>query len=226
MSLQIGLVYDLRKEYLAAGYSEEQVAEFDSEDTIESLEKTMRSLGHEVQRIGNARTLCSRLSAGERWNLVFTIAEGVSGRSREAQVPCILEVYKIPYTFSDPLVSAITMDKAVSKRLVREAGLNTPDFLVVRQLADLRDCRLKYPLFAKPIAEGTGKGIDNNSRIESERQLETICRELLTRFEEPVLVEEFLPGREFHGHFLVRLRITPDRNQHIRLEHQAIRKKR
>jgi len=197
MSLRIGLVYDLRKEYLAAGYSEEQVAEFDSEETIDAFDKTLRSLGHEVQRIGNARALCVRLVAGERWDLVFNIAEGFSGRSREAQVPCILEVYGIPYTFSDPLVSAVTMDKAIAKRLVREAGLNTPEFLVVRQLADLRDFKLKFPLFAKPIAEGTGKGIDQNSRIESAQQLETICRDLLARFKEPVLVEEFLPGREF-----------------------------
>ena len=197
MSLRIGLVYDLRKEYLAAGYSEEQVAEFDSEETIDAFDKTLRSLGHEVQRIGNARALCVRLVAGERWDLVFNIAEGVSGRSREAQVPCILEVYGIPYTFSDPLVSAVTMDKAIAKRLVREAGLNTPDFLVVRQLADLRDCRLRFPLFAKPIAEGTGKGIDQNSYIESMQELETTCQELLARFKQPVLVEEFLPGREF-----------------------------
>jgi len=197
MSLRIGLVYDLKKEYLAAGYSKEQVAEFDSEETIEAFDRTIRSLGYEVQRIGNARSLCSRLAAGERWDLVFNIAEGVSGRAREAQVPCILEVYGIPYTFSDPLVAAVTMDKAVAKRLVREAGLNTPDFLVVQQLSDLHDCSLKFPLFAKPIAEGTGKGIDRNSRIESMQELETICRSLLARFGEPVLVEEFLPGREF-----------------------------
>jgi len=144
MSLQIGLVYDLRKEYLAIGYSEEQVAEFDSEATIEALEATIRSLGYGVQRIGNVRALCSRLVSGERWDLVFNIAEGVSGRSREAQVPCILEAYGIPYTFSDPLVSAVTMDKAVAKKLVRGAGLNTPDFIVVHQLPDLRHCRMKW----------------------------------------------------------------------------------
>lgn len=197
MSLRIGLVYDLRKEYLAAGYSIEEVAEFDSVETIDAFDKTLCSLGHKVERIGNARALCSRLTAGERWDLVFTIAEGVSGRSREAQVPCLLELYGIPYTFSDPLVSCVTMDKAIAKRLVREAGLNTPDFMVVRELSDLRDCRMKFPLFAKPIAEGTGKGIDQHSHIDSIQKLETTCRELLARFKQPVLVEEFLPGREF-----------------------------
>lgn len=197
MTLQIGLVYDLRKEYRTAGFSEEQSAEFDSEETIDALDTTLRSLGYDVQRIGNARALCSRLVAGDRWDLVFNIAEGVSGRSREAQVPCILETYGIPYTFSDPLVSAITMDKAMAKRLVREAGLNTSDFLVVRQLQDLDNCRMKFPLFAKPVAEGTGKGINQHSRIESMEQLESTCRDLLEFFKQPVLVEEFLPGREF-----------------------------
>ncbi|MDD4869731.1 MAG: D-alanine--D-alanine ligase [Kiritimatiellae bacterium] len=197
MTLQIGLVYDLRKEYRTAGFSEEQSAEFDSEETIDALDTTLRSIGYDVQRIGNARALCSRLVAGDRWDLVFNIAEGVSGRSREAQVPCILETYGIPYTFSDPLVSAITMDKAMAKRLVREAGLNTSDFLVVRQLQDLGNCRMKFPLFAKPVAEGTGKGINQYSRIESMEQLESTCRDLLEFFKQPVLVEEFLPGREF-----------------------------
>lgn len=197
MSLRIGLVYDLRKDYLAAGYSEEETAEFDSEVTIDAIEKTIVSLGYDVQRIGNARALCSRVTAGERWDLVFNIAEGLHGRSREAQVPAILELYRIPYTFSDPLVAAVTMDKAMTKRIVRSAGLNTPDFMVVNHVEDLRSCRLKMPLFAKPIAEGTGKGVDQRSCIESAEQLEAVCGDLLGRFKQPVLVEEFLPGREF-----------------------------
>ena len=89
------------------------------------------------------------------------------------------------------------MDKSVAKKLVHAAGLNTPDFLVVGRLSDLSECRLKFPLFAKPVAEGTGKGIDQHSRIESIHQLESTCKMLLERFHQPVLVEEFLPGREF-----------------------------
>jgi len=197
MSLLVGLVYDLRKDYLAAGFSEEQSAEFDSEETIAALDETISLLGYKVQRIGNARALCSRLSANDRWDLVFNIAEGVTGRSREAQVPGILEVYGIPYTFSDPLVSAVTMDKAVTKRLVRGVGINTPDFMLVHAMSDLSSCQMKFPLFAKPVAEGTGKGIDQHSRIESIRQLELTCKKLLEQFKQPVLIEEFLPGREF-----------------------------
>jgi len=197
MGLAIGLVYDLRKDYLAEGYSAEQVAEFDAEETIDAIEAALRSLGHATQRIGNARALCAALVAGRRWPLVFNVAEGLAGRSREAQVPCLLELYGVGYTFSDPLVCAATLDKSIAKRLIRNAGLPTPKFHVVREEADIAAADLVFPLFAKPVAEGTGKGITGQSRLESPEQLAEVCRDLLRRFAQPVLVEEFLPGREF-----------------------------
>jgi D-alanine-D-alanine ligase len=193
----IGLTYDLRTDYLAEGYGIEDVAEFDSESTIEAIESTIGSLGHTTDRIGHARALCKRLVAGDRWDLVFNIAEGLAGRSREAQVPAILELYGVPYTFSDPLVSAATLDKAVAKRLVRASGLRTPEFLVVGSEAQLDGHALRYPLFVKPIAEGTGKGIDAASRIDTPDQLPAACRALLAKYRQSVLVEEYLPGREF-----------------------------
>jgi D-alanine-D-alanine ligase len=197
MPWHIGLVYDLRKDYLAEGYSQEEVAEFDSEATIQELENAIRSLGHRTTRIGNARALAGRLVKGERWDLVFNVAEGLHGRSRESQVPCLLELYGIGYTFSDPLVCAVTLDKAVAKRLVASAGLATPGFCVVASQADLARVKLAYPLFAKPLAEGTGKGIDDHSRIDTPAGLEKTCLRLLEKFRQPVLVEEYLPGREF-----------------------------
>ena len=195
--LRIGLVYDLRREYLEAGYPEEQVAEFDSDATLVVLEDTLRSLGLRPARIGNARALCRRLADGERWDLVFNIAEGLAGRSREAQAPAILELYEIPYTFSDPLTCAVTLDKAAAKALVREAGLRTPDYRVVRRPRDAARVDLPFPLFAKPLAEGTGKGIGVSSLIRSADALRRRCAALLRRYRQPVLVEEFLPGREF-----------------------------
>jgi len=143
MTIRIGLVCDLRKDYLAEGFSLEDVSEFDTEETIAKLEEAILSLGYSVERIGNAKALCSALVAGKRWDLVFNFAEGVKGRSREAQVPSILEVYAVPYTFSDPLVCAVTLDKAVSKRLVREAGLYTPNHKVVEELSDLDGLKLR-----------------------------------------------------------------------------------
>jgi D-alanine-D-alanine ligase len=197
MSLMIGLVYDLRSDYLAEGYTAEQVAEFDMEDTIDWIDRTIQSLGYRTDRVGNGRALCRRLAAGDRWDLVFSVAEGLYGRSREAQVPCLLEMYDLPYVFSDALVCAVTLDKAVAKRLVRAAGLHTADFHVVRSPQDVEGVKLAYPVFAKPLAEGTGLGIDEHSRIDSLRQLRRRCEQLLGKFRQPVLVEEFLPGREF-----------------------------
>jgi D-alanine-D-alanine ligase len=193
----IGLTYDLRDDYLAQGFTEEQVAEFDSVATVSAIEGTLRSLGYATERIGNGLALAKQLALGKRWDLVFNIAEGLYGRSREAQVPCLLEMYGIPYTFSDPLVCALTLDKAMTKRVVASAGLYTPRFGVVTSLADVDALKLEYPLFAKPLAEGTGKGVDKDSKVESLSALKKVCTRLLERFAEPVLVEEYLPGREF-----------------------------
>jgi len=194
---QIGFVYDLRKDYLAQGFSEQDVAEFDSEETINAIHKTIESLGYKVERIGNAKSLCKMLNQGKRWDMVFNIAESAGGRCRESFAPAILELYNIPYTFSDPLVCAATLDKAIAKRLVAQAGLATAKFAVVESLKDLKNIKLAYPLFAKPLAEGTGKGIDGNSRIANTNQLKKICLQLFKDYRQPVIVEEYLPGREF-----------------------------
>ena len=193
----IGLTYDLRSDYLAQGYSDEQVAEFDSEQTIAAIDDAIRKLGYKTDRIGGAKSLCSRLVAGQKWDLVFNIAEGLSGRFRESQVPSLLELYGIRYTFSDPAVCALTLDKDFAKRLILSSGLPTPKFKVINDISDLNHISLEYPLFVKPLTEGTGKGIDHNSRISSPQQLTEVCQDLLDRFAQPLLIEEFLPGREF-----------------------------
>jgi len=196
-SVTIGLVYDLRDDYLAQGFSEEQVAEFDSAATINALEQTLRGLGYATERVGNGMALARQLACGKRWDLVFNIAEGLHGRSREAQVPALLEMYGIAYTFSDPLVCALTLDKAMTKRVLQSAGLHTPRFAVVRSPGDAASVELAFPLFAKPLAEGTGKGVDEHSRVDSSEALKQVCTRLLEQFRQPVLVEEYLPGREF-----------------------------
>jgi len=195
--MRIGLVFDRRQDYLAQGYTETETAEFDSDATLDALESGIRSLGHDTVRIGNGRALCERLVLGERWDLVFNIAEGLVGRSREAQVPGILDLFGVPYTFSDPLVCALTLDKAMTKRVVRAAGLATPAFAVVERSTDVDAVRLRYPLFVKPIAEGTGKGVDGHSRVDSAVDLASVCTRLLSEYRQGVLVEEYLPGREF-----------------------------
>ncbi|MFC2076444.1 D-alanine--D-alanine ligase [candidate division KSB1 bacterium] len=195
--MKVGLTYDLRDQYLATGLSPEMTAEFDGTDTIESIQSALRELGFDTDQIGNIRDLVQRLSAGDRWDLVFNIAEGLRGFGREAQVPALLDAYDIPYTFSDPLVLSLTLHKGLTKRVIRDLGLPTPDFAVIESEADIDKTELRLPLFAKPVAEGTGKGIASNSLIRSREDVHTVCRELLTKFTQPVLLEQYLPGREF-----------------------------
>ncbi|MBM4000702.1 MAG: D-alanine--D-alanine ligase [Planctomycetes bacterium] len=193
----IGLAYDLRSEYLAAGFGEEETGEFDREETIDAIESALRSLGHHPERIGNARQLVRALASGRRWDLVFNICEGMYGIAREAQVPAVLEAYGIPCTFSDPLVMALSLDKGRTKAVLRQQAVPTPDYRVVTDPERIDARGLDYPLFLKPLAEGTGKGIDRSSIIDDSESLVRVCRRLLTEFDQPVLIETFLPGREF-----------------------------
>ena len=195
--MKIGLTYDLRQDYLDLGFGEVETAEFDRVDTIEAIETTLQHLGYSTDRIGNIWSLTKRLANGERWDLVFNIAEGLRGIGREAQVPALLDAYNIPYTFSDPLILALTLHKGMTKRVLRDFGIPTPDFAEVNSEADIASINLPYPLFAKPIAEGTGKGIDATSKIKNPAELKKVCIQLLKQYEQPVLVETFLPGREF-----------------------------
>jgi D-alanine-D-alanine ligase len=197
MGIRIGMTFDLRSYYLSQGYSEVETAEFDRESTIDGIADALSSLGHTPVRIGAVTQLVPRLAAGERWDLVFNIAEGMHGFGRESQVPAVLDAYRIPYTFSDPVVLGISLHKGWAKRIIRDLGLPTPDFAVVESEVDIAAVRLAYPLFAKPIAEGTGKGITAASKLAGPGDLQARCRELLERFRQPVLVERFLPGREY-----------------------------
>lgn len=194
--MRVGITYDLRNDYLEQGFTEEETAEFDHVDTIDAIDGSLQELGHETVRIGNIRQLASRLVAGERWDMVFNIAEGLRGFGREAQVPALLDAYDIPYTFSDPLVLSLTLHKAMTKRVIRDLGLPTPEFRLVEEESDAVRMDLPFPLFAKPVAEGTGKGIDATSRIRGKDELVSVCRSLLQTHRQPVLVESFLPGRE------------------------------
>lgn len=195
--MRVGITYDLRADYLALGYGEEETAEFDRPDTIDAIDDALTSLGYHTDRIGHIRHLVARLAGGDRWDFVFNIAEGLRGYGRESQVPGLLEAYDIPYTFSDPLVCALTLHKSMAKSVMRDAGVATTDDVLVENEADIAGVKLPYPLFAKPVAEGTAKGIDAESRIDSPAGLDRVCRRLLARFDQPVLVEPYLSGREF-----------------------------
>lgn len=195
--MRIGVTYDLRSDYLAQGLGEEETAEFDAEETIAAVCQALTELGHRPERIGGIKPLAEALVAGRRWDAVFNICEGLKGVAREAQVPALLEAYDVPYVFSDPLTLALTLDKALTKRVVRDAGVPTAEFSVIEREADIGKIKLVFPLFLKPVAEGSGKGVDARSRVADRGELQSVAGDLLARFRQPVLVEEFLPGREF-----------------------------
>ncbi len=193
----MGLTYDLRTDYLAAGYTLEDTAEFDSVETVEAIERALRGMGHETERIGPVGRLRARLADGARWGMVFNIAEGLWGVDREARIPALLEGCGVPYTFSDSRALTAGLDKGMSKRLVRDAGVRTADFEVVASLEDVERCGLPLPLFVKPVAEGSSKGITAANVVAGRQMLLRRCGALLARCRQPVLVETYLPGREF-----------------------------
>jgi D-alanine-D-alanine ligase len=197
MTMTIGLTYDLRSEYLAMGYSELDTAEFDREDTVVSIENAIHALGHKTERIGHAKQLAAVLVAGKRWDLVFNIAEGLHGIGREAQVPSLLDLYEIPYTFSDPMVMSLTLHKGMTKRVIRDAGIPTSDFRVVETEADIDTIAFEPPFFIKPVAEGTGKGTSPDSIVNDRSKLKDTCMRCIADYRQPALVEPYLSGREF-----------------------------
>lgn len=196
--MNIGFVYDPMDHYLSLGMSREEAAEFDKPETIDGIAATLEELGHSVVRVGPLRELMRRLLSGERWDLAFNIAEGLGGAGREAQVPALLEAFGIPCVFGDSVCLALCLHKAHTKSVVRDHGLPTPDFALVRDASfDFDGCSLRYPLFVKPVAEGTGKGVTAAGRVKDATKFADIATRLIARHQQPALAEEFLPGREF-----------------------------
>jgi D-alanine-D-alanine ligase len=193
----VGFTYDLKDEYIAAGYSPEEAAEFDTAETIDGITNALTELGYRVEKIGNAKNLIQKLVKDETWDIIFNICEGLNGTGREAQVPAILDLYNIPYVFSDVLVLSLTLHKGMTKHIIKDNQIPTSPFFVAECLDDLNSHGLQFPLFVKPVAEGTGKGIGPDSKVFDQEQLVNVVFDRITRFGQGVLVEEFLPGREF-----------------------------
>jgi D-alanine-D-alanine ligase len=174
-------------------------AEFDSETTIQAMESAIASGGHTPVRIGDLQALTRFLVEGQSVDLVFNVAEGVRGRARESQVPSVLDAYGIPYTMSDPLTLAISLDKALTKRLWCEHNLPTPaSWVITPQTREVLDTVPDdFPLFVKPAYEGSSKGINQESRVTDRASLQMRVNWLLDKYQQPVLIEPFLPGREY-----------------------------
>jgi D-alanine-D-alanine ligase len=196
--MKIGLTYDLRSWYLERGYTMDETAEFDKDETVVALETELVRLGYETIRIGNIFELVEKLAAGERWDMVFNIAEGLYGDGRESVVPALLDQYRIPYVFSGPVVMGVSLNKYLTRLVVSAAGVPVCPGIIANSVNDMGDLSpLEFPLFVKPVAEGTGKGITTRSLVRDRESLVTLVQELLVTYNQPVLIEEYLPGREF-----------------------------
>jgi len=195
--MKVGLTYDLRSWYIDRGYSMDETAEFDKQETVDALENSLKLMGYETESVGNAFQLIDALSSGRRWDIVFNIAEGLYGDGRESVVPAILDQYKIPYVFSGPVIMGISLNKHLAKLVVAAAGVPVSPGCLITELNDIERCNLIYPLFVKPVSEGTGKGITEKSLVNTPAELTDMVKWILTEFGQPALVEEYLPGREF-----------------------------
>ncbi len=195
--MNIGLAYDLKSDFapLPDG-PDDALEEYDSPATIAAIERVLDSRGHAVHKLGGGRRFLTAVLETPP-DLVFNLAEGRGSRAREAHVPAVCEMLGIPCTHSDPLTMALSLDKAMAKRVVASAGVATPRFAVVDSARDLDALALEYPLFGKPLFEGSSMGIRKNSKIETKESLRERVSTLLEHYREPVLVEEFCAGAEF-----------------------------
>jgi D-alanine-D-alanine ligase len=179
--------------------ADDAYAEWDSLDTIAAVEHALSGLG-EVVRLDATPDFPQRLRDAHP-DIVFNMAEGLSGQNREAHVPAICEFYGIPYSGSDPLTLSLCLNKARAKQMLQLHDIPTPAFALVETLAEARavkrDGGLRYPVFAKPVQEGSSKGITERNFIRDGGELLACVAELLEVYEQPVLIEEFLPGLEF-----------------------------
>jgi D-alanine-D-alanine ligase len=175
----------------------DEFAEWDSPTTIAAVESALSKLG-KVVRLEANQDFPERLRETKP-NIVFNIAEGFYGVNREAHVPAICEFYGIPYSGSDPFTLSLCLDKARAKETLAFHGIPTPRFAVVRKLEELRLVaeRLSLPLFVKPLHEGSSKGITDRNLCVDGSQLRAQTKLLLENYDQPVLVEEYLPGKEF-----------------------------
>jgi D-alanine-D-alanine ligase len=202
MKLKIGFTYDSKEEYSLSGEDlPDRYAEFDSKSTIEEISLALKSHGDEVICIGNARNLVKRITAGERWDIVFNICEGLKYRNREAQVPAILELYDIPYAGSDPLTMSVTLDKTVCKKIIEFHGINTPAFRCIDAPGAMKEnsgwIEKHLPVIVKPSHEGTSKGLSQNSLCRSFDEAAKQAGWVLENYRQPALIEQFIKGYEF-----------------------------
>ncbi len=177
------------------GMSPDQWDDLDSWETIQAITMALEKGGHRVIFLEGDQSLYNNLLAVKP-EISFNICEGHFGDSREAQVPAILEMLRIPYTGSRVLTLALALDKPMTKRVLTYHGLPTPAFQVFEREDEPLDPALPFPLFAKPSREGTGMGVSPESIVHDEAQLRAQIRRIFEKYNQPALVEQYIEGRE------------------------------
>lgn len=172
------------------------LAEYDSEQTVESIMNALGRAGHEAFFLEADATLLDTVRE-RRPDICFNIAEGLRGDARESHVPALLEMLEIPYTGSKVATHAISLDKAATKQIWRDSGLPTAPFQLFRHPHVTLSPELAFPLFVKPVREGSGMGINSHSLVRDQRALREQVAWILETYRQPALVEAYLPGREF-----------------------------
>ncbi len=171
-------------------------AEFDSPKTIKTIKKALLNYCDKVVII-NADEKAYEKIKRHKPDFVFNIAEGIKGESREAHIPAMLEMLGIPYSGSGVTTLAITLDKRRTKEILLSRGIYTPKFQLLRKASEELDNSFEFPLFLKPNYEGSSRGITAKSIVRNEDELRSVAAEIIERYRQPALVEEFLSGREF-----------------------------
>jgi D-alanine-D-alanine ligase len=177
---------------------EDALEEYDSLETINALQAAIEVKGHSVVKLGGGREFLKHILS-EKVDFVFNISEGLGNyRSREAQVPSVLEMLDIPYSGADPQCLAVCLDKALTKKLVSIEGIPTPRWRVVGrgEVKSVAWSTLPFPAFVKPVWEGSSKGIRLTSLAQNPQELEKLVTDLLKQYQQPVLIEEFIDGEE------------------------------
>lgn len=191
----VGILYNCKRD--TDGKTPDAEAEYDSIDTVYSIRDALASAGIRAVLLECDESLPQKLTK-THIDIAFNIAEGRNGRGREAQAPALLNLFGIPYTGSDETTLCIALDKALCKRLLSTYRIRTPHYRIVSTEKDIGLGRLSVPVIVKPNAEGSSKGIHDTACIAyTGEELKTLVRRELQLYGGPILVEEFIPGREF-----------------------------
>lgn len=194
LPLTVGISYNLKKGIVSD--IEDMEAEYDSFDTIDAIRKVFSEEGITVKLLEADTDFVEKVK-NAKVDIVFNIAEGTNGRGRESHVPAILNFLGIPFTGSDETTLGMALDKALTKRFLSSYGIDTPAFQLFDGPDFDIDPTLNFPLIVKPNYEGSGKGISKLAIVGSKEQLIDLIRRNCNLYNQPMLVEEFVKGREF-----------------------------